>query len=90
MYGLPFVDVDYCRYGMPYRKRTRIWNNVFQWVAEPLCAKDCWSMNDDRTRHRETAQRGPCKGHPGNRHKQCELYVVPDALIRQLLNAIIN
>ena len=90
MYGLPFVDVDYCRYGMLYRKRTRIWNNVFQWVAEPLCVKDCWAMNESGTRHRETAQRGPCKGHPSNRHKQSELYVVPDALIRQLLNAIIN
>ena len=24
MYGLPFTDVDYCKYGMRYRKRTRI------------------------------------------------------------------
>ena len=27
MVGLPYVDVDYCKYGMPYRKRTRLWTN---------------------------------------------------------------
>ena len=96
MYGLPFVDVDYCKYGMFYRKRTRIWNNVFQWVAEPLCCKDCWAMNACGTRHREVAQRGPSKGYTveerreQRRFKQAELYVVPDPLIRQLLNAILN
>ena len=30
MYGIPYKDIDYCKYGMPYRKRTRLWNNVFQ------------------------------------------------------------
>ena len=93
MYGLPFVDVDYCRYGMPYRKRTRLWNNVFQWVAEPLCARDCWAMNETRTRHKETAQRA---GHTAEdrltqrRFKQSELYIVPDRLIRDILNAILT
>jgi len=36
MQDKPFTDVDYCRYGMPYRKRTRIWNNVPNWTSEPL------------------------------------------------------
>jgi hypothetical protein len=28
MQGRPYNDLDYCRYGMPYRKRTRLWNNL--------------------------------------------------------------
>ena len=39
MYGLPYKDIDYCKYGMQYRKRTRLWNNVFQWNPKPLCKK---------------------------------------------------
>ena len=39
MQGIPFKDIDYCKYGMPYRKRTRLWNNVFTWEPRPLCKK---------------------------------------------------
>jgi len=28
MADLPYNDLDYCKYGMPYRKRTRLWNNM--------------------------------------------------------------
>ena len=24
---IPYTDIDYCRYGKPFRKRTRLWNN---------------------------------------------------------------
>ena len=24
----PYTDVDYCAYGFPYKKRTRLWNNI--------------------------------------------------------------
>ena len=34
--GLPFVDVDYCAFGAPYRKRTRFWNNC-TWTPSKQC-----------------------------------------------------
>ena len=87
MWGIPFKDIDYCKYGMPYRKRTRIWNNVFRWEPRSSCMKDCNSMNGNR--HIATAQRG----HSGKREnwseqllfKQHELYRVPHDLIHELL-----
>ena len=57
MFGMPYEDIDYCKYGMPYRKRTRLWNNVFNWRPRPLCKKDCDSMVGNR--HKATAQRMP-------------------------------
>jgi hypothetical protein len=27
MQDLPYTDIDYCRYGRTFRKRTRLWNN---------------------------------------------------------------
>ena len=34
-----FKDVDYCNYGMPYRKRTRLWNNITTWKPRELYVK---------------------------------------------------
>ena len=83
MYGIPYTDIDYCKYGMLYRKRTRLWNNVFNWIPRPLCKKDCNSM--DGNRHKATAQRMPSgrKQDWGNQplFGQSDLYVIPEALI---------
>ena len=91
MWGLPYEDVDYCKYGMPYRKRTRIWNNVVRWKPRPLCKGDCNSM--DGTRHLSSAQRGPCLVNgirDNSRHKQKELYRIPSELVHDILTSINN
>ncbi len=86
MWGIPFKDIDYCKYGMPYRKRTRIWNNVFRWVPRPLCNKDCGNIIENR--HIATAQRGPSgkretwANQP--RFTMHELYRVPEELIKEI------
>jgi C-5 cytosine-specific DNA methylase len=86
MYGLPFKDIDYCKYGMPYRKRTRIWNNVFTWIPRGLCMKDCGNIVGNR--HAATAQRGPSGKRETwadqPRFSMHELYRVPEDLIREI------
>jgi hypothetical protein len=88
MDGLPFKDVDYCKYGLPYRKRTRLWNNIETWEPRPLCKRDCDSMNETRTRHKEEAQRfgtTPERRTTQSRFKQGQLYRVPRELIKEIL-----
>ena len=87
MWGLPFKDIDYCKYGMPYRKRTRIWNNIFRWNPRPLCKKDCWAIDETGRKHIGIAQRGPNKSYPNNAYLQGELYMVPSDLIREILQS---
>ena len=88
MWGLPWKDLDYCKYGMPYRKRTRIWNNVVNWEPKPLCKKDCGNCVGNR--HKFHAQRGRSKNRTeecGNQSfKQSELYRVPSSLIEDILS----
>ena len=91
MNDLPYVDIDYCKYGMPYRKRTRLWNNVFQWLPKPLCKKDCDSM--DGNKHKAIAQRLP-NGKKENwgdkqKFKQSDLYIIPENLIYEIFRSIL-
>ena len=90
MRELPYKDVDYCKYGMPYRKRTRLWTNLNDWTPIPLCCKDCASMNEERTRHKEAAQQSPNRVQYADRRqfRRFELYKVPEALIDDILHSI--
>lgn len=82
MRELDFYDVDYCKYGFKYRKKTRIWTNCKTWTPQPLCLRDCESIKWGR--HTETAQRGPCKHHRENQHSQQQLYSIPATLISEI------
>ena len=93
MQGIPYVDVDYCKYGMPYRKRTRLWSNradKLREVLRPLCKKDCDSMDESGRKHKESAQRMP-QGKAvdwGDRRqfKREDLYKIPEDLVKDILN----
>ena len=91
MYGIPYYDVDYCKYSFPYRKRTRIWTNINTWTPQPLCRGDCGNTekgNNNRYRHLASAQRGPTKCMPENKFKQDESYRIPAVLIREIFQSI--
>lgn len=92
MSNLGFVDVDYCKRGLNYRKRARVWTNLNGlWQPRSLRKKDCGAM--DGNKQKETAQRGP-SGKKGNypqnyiRHKQEDLYKIPSTLIYETFSAI--
>jgi len=48
MKDLYFKDVSYCKYGMPYRKQTRIWTNFKLWNPKNICKKDCDFIKDGK------------------------------------------
>ena len=91
MEGRPYNDIDYCKYGMPYRKRTRLWNNLQGiWQPRPLCMRDCGYIKEGTKRHLQVAQRSPKKEDKDwqDNHKQTDLYRVPTQLIRDILLSI--
>ena len=85
MESLPYVDCDYCMYGKPYRKRTRIWTNKSCEML--LCNKSCGSFVDGR-------HIGSCgTGGQGKGHKKSysnrtytleEKYAIPPEIIYSL------
>ena len=54
--GLPYVRVDFCMYGAPYRKKTRLWTSCTEWKPK-LCDR---SHLVDR-KHEAVAQCGSGK-----------------------------
>ena len=86
---LPYNDLDYCKYGMPYRKRTRLWNNIEAWTPRPLCKKDCDHMVGNI--HEQCAQRGPPLHLASVRRRWLarDLYRVPEALIEELFGLLL-
>ena len=77
MLGVPFVDVDYCRYSnWGYRKRTRIWTNVD--YEGKICNKACGNMNNGR--HINSFGNHNCR----DSITLAQRYRIPEKLIQEL------
>ena len=88
--GLPYMLVDYCMYGAPYRKRTCLWTNVPGSIAQlQMCNRACGAFADGR--HTSTAQRGPSRSlmliGSHDRRTLDELHALPAPLCTRIVEA---
>jgi hypothetical protein len=87
MFDIPFKDIDYCKYGFLYRKRTRLWTNIEHWKPRPLCNKDCNSMNGNK--HIAEAQRLTTTSNGVVKNfEQHDLYKIPEQLIKEIFDSL--
>jgi len=83
MFGLPYVDIDYCRYSnWGYRKRTRIWTNV-EYIGKS-CNKACGNM--DGKKHKNATCQGRSKNGYDKSMTSDEMYRIPEKLIQELFS----
>ena len=80
---LPYVVVDYCQYGWPYRKRTIIFTNATDQRWTRLCEHDCEAS--DGKRHTNWAQKAG--NHRGEGFTREELYAMPPLLCEEVYSA---
>ena len=83
------VRLDFCCYGKPYRKRTKLATNTVDYVPRPLCdPRTCPACVDGK--HIKSAQQGPCKRggvRVASRLDACtldELHAYPQELCREI------
>ncbi len=80
--GIPELDelqmrrVDYCRYGLPHRKRTAVWTDTSWQPARPLCHYDCPGSTVDpvsgRKKHAAPWDKTPCKARAAIPKELCD------------------
>ena len=86
MLGIPFYDVDYCRYSdWGYKKRTRIWTLVNSFEPK-LCNKNCGNMVG--TLHKRNCGNSYYTRFTQNKAtNRDERYRIPEQLVIDLFNS---
>jgi len=80
MKGIEFTDASYCKYGFPYRKQTRFWNNIK--LKLKTCNKDCEFIKDGK--HIMSVGNGR-KKYTKKGYSKIEKYQVPKKLCLEIL-----
>ena len=83
MKGIPFTDASYCKYGMPYRKQTRFWNNIG--LKLKVCKKDCGMMRNNK--HIGSCGNGR-KKYTDRSYTKLEKYAIPRSLCLSIIKQI--
>ncbi len=84
--NLPFVDVSYCQYGYTYRKQTRIWTNLKNWVGKVCNKKTCEMVKNNK--HIGSAGNGRTK-YTFKVFSQVEKYSMPPQLMKEIVSMLI-
>ena len=82
---LPYVRVDYCMYGKPYRKRTRIWTNMGDTWRPKLCDRQHLVSG----RHEAAAQRGRTERYC-HKFSRDQLHRLPEALCQEIFDVCVQ
>tara|TARA_R110001606_G_C15340241_1_gene646497 strand:- start:35 stop:652 length:618 start_codon:yes stop_codon:yes gene_type:complete len=82
---MPFNDIDYCKYGFDYRKRTRIWNDNPNWTGNHLCKGEHRCSQKKKT-NKHVNFRWITRG-AGTTSRWEERIKIPEDLMRQILLA---
>ena len=88
--GIPFSDTSYCHYGYPYRKSTRIWHNLGDYLSLiPKCSmmNPCQHMSEIG-KHPMSAQRGPCRGKKNDKCTLDQLHSIPPGLCDSIAESV--
>ena len=93
--GIPYKDVSYCKYGMPYRKLTRLWTDLGEyWDPKPTCLVEKCPHKAQFGIHAKTAQQRKCKCRGGYRagdnFTREQLYRMPSELCDEIAKAALS
>ena len=89
--GIPFKDVSYCKYGMPYRKLTRVWTDLGEWDPRPTCLVEKCAHKAEFGYHSKSAQKRGSKiqgQYQDDTFTREELYRIPAELCDEIANAV--
>lgn len=94
---LPFNDITYCKYNFPYRKITRVWNNLENWNPKPICTSKSLCENivkvDGHIHHQKSCATRRLKHYKnvseygGSTNKE-ERYRIPPDLIEEWVESM--
>jgi len=79
---LPYSDCSYCQYGLPYRKNTRLWNNIKLKLEKCKCKGiHQASVMGNKNTPRDVQER---------RQKTEELYIIPPLLVESIYEQVME